>query len=163
MISRMRRANLRESLLSVLRSRILTSMLRSRSWEISIPLARKTSDMQDLYPCKEDIASFFSSTGRWGNQLLLDSCLDRINCLTWHHSPNTFHLRFVNPRWGLSLRYSEPLGNRFRKSSLLVESLDNLYSVKVEIPRMRMKVVWEGLLEQFLHWWESYWKVYREI
>ena len=63
-------------------------MLRSRSWEISIPLARKTLDMQDLYPCKEDIASFFSSTGRWGNQLLLDSCLDRINCLTWHHSPN---------------------------------------------------------------------------
>ena len=35
-------------------------------------------------------------------------------------------LRFVNDRWGLSLRYSEPLGNRFRKSSLLVESLDNL-------------------------------------
>ena len=65
----------------------LTSMLRSRSWDISIPLARKTLDMQDLYPWKEDIASFFSSTGRWGNQLLLDSCLDRINCLTWHDSP----------------------------------------------------------------------------
>ena len=41
--------------------KFLTSMLRSRSWEISIPLARKTLDMQDLYPCLEDIASFFSS------------------------------------------------------------------------------------------------------
>ena len=36
-------------------AKFLTSMLRSWSWEISIPLARKTLDMQDLYPCREDI------------------------------------------------------------------------------------------------------------
>ena len=42
-------------------AKFLTSMLRSRSWEISIPLARKTLDMQDIYPWMEDIASFFSS------------------------------------------------------------------------------------------------------
>ena len=47
--------------LNRLNGKILTSMLRSRSCGISIPLARKTLDMQDLYPCWEDIASFFSS------------------------------------------------------------------------------------------------------
>ena len=36
-------------------AKFLTSMLRSRSWEISIPLARNTLDMQDLYPWIEDI------------------------------------------------------------------------------------------------------------
>ena len=74
-------------------AKFLTSMLRSRSWEISIPLARKTLDMQDLYPCIEDIASFFSSNRKTRKS---DNCwtvaLTGLICLTWQHSLNTFHL-----------------------------------------------------------------------
>ena len=51
------------------------------------PLARKTIDLQDLYPCMEDIASFFSS-----NRNMMKVALAGLICLAWHHSPNTFHL-----------------------------------------------------------------------
>ena len=74
-------------------AKFLTSMLRSRSWEISIPLARKTLDMQDLYPCMEDIASFFSSNRKMRKSAnCWTVALTGLICLTWHHSPNTFHL-----------------------------------------------------------------------
>ena len=69
----------------------LTSMLRS--CEISIPLARKTLDMQDPYPCKEDIASFFSSNRKMRKSAnCWTVALTGLICFTWHHSPNTFHL-----------------------------------------------------------------------
>ena len=114
------------------------------------PLARKTLDMQDLYPCIEDIASFFSSNRKMRKSAnCWTVALTGLICLTWHHSPNTFHLRFVNPRWGSSLRYSEPLGNRFRKSSLLVESFDNLQGWRLRFQRCRWKWCEQVCLSSF--------------
>ena len=87
-------------------AKFLTSMLRSRSWEISIPLARKTLDMQDLYPWMEDIASFFSSNRKMRKSAnYWTVALTGLICLTWHHSPNTFHLTSMlrSRSWEISI------------------------------------------------------------
>ena len=87
-------------------AKFLTRMLWSRSWEISIPLARKTLDMQDIYPWIEDIASFFSSNRKMRKSAnCWTVALTGLICLTWHHCPESldnlqaWRLRFHGCGW----------------------------------------------------------------